>query len=491
VKKIVTSADDIRNHPNLFAVYISSFGCGPDSFITHFFRKAMSDKPYLQLELDEHSADAGLITRIEAFMDSLRHYKFKPPISSFTIASEDFKPFEKTIYIPNMCDHAIPVRASFEKYGLKAEVLDEPDNTTLDIGKKFTSGKECFPCILTTGDMIKKINGDNFNRDKTIFFMPGAGGPCRFGLYSQFHRMVLADLGYNDIPILSPNSENGYANFGLNKTDFRKTAWQGLLFVDCLIKLLHNIRPYEKNSGEAEHIYYKYLNRLDHAIVNKLSLKKLGTEAAGKFAEINVRSCKKPVVGVVGEIYLRNNRYSNNHLISNLEKLGMEVWLAPFAEWLLYTSTTYKRDSLIERNIKGILQSTSQLVIQKWHEKHILNAFGKKYDIRHDYPIGRVLDYASKYLPIDYKGEAVLSIGKSIEMVNEGASGIINAMPFNCMPGTVVSSLSKKISDDLGEVPWLNISYEGLRDSGEETRLEAFAEQVKANSKYYKEYSHS
>jgi predicted CoA-substrate-specific enzyme activase len=490
-KKILTSADYIRNHPNLFAVYISSFGCGPDSFITHFFRKAMSDKPYLQLELDEHSADAGLITRIEAFMDSLRHYKFKPPISSFTIASEDFKPFEKTIYIPNMCDHAIPVRASFEKYGLKAEVLDEPDNTTLDIGKKFTSGKECFPCILTTGDMIKKINGDNFNRDKTIFFMPGAGGPCRFGLYSQFHRMVLADLGYNDIPILSPNSENGYANFGLNKTDFRKTAWQGLLFVDCLIKLLHNIRPYEKNSGEAEHIYYKYLNRLDHAIVNKLSLKKLGTEAAGKFAEINVRSCKKPVVGVVGEIYLRNNRYSNNHLISNLEKLGMEVWLAPFAEWLLYTSTTYKRDSLIERNIKGILQSTSQLVIQKWHEKHILNAFGKKYDIRHDYPIGRVLDYASKYLPIDYKGEAVLSIGKSIEMVNEGASGIINAMPFNCMPGTVVSSLSKKISDDLGEVPWLNISYEGLRDSGEETRLEAFAEQVKANSKYYKEYSHS
>ena len=43
-----------------------------------------------------------------------------------------------------------------------------------------------------------------------------------------------------------------------------------------------------------------------------------------------------------------------------------------------------------------------------------------------------------------------------------------------------MSSLSKRISEDLGFVPWLNISYEGLRDSGEETRLEAFAEQVKA-----------
>ena len=47
-------------------------------------------------------------------------------------------------------------------------------------------------------------------------------------------------------------------------------------------------------------------------------------------------------------------------------------------------------------------------------------------------------------------------------------------------PGTAVSSLSRTVAEDLGGVPWLNISYEGLRDSGEETRLEAFAEQVRA-----------
>ena len=62
----------------------------------------------------------------------------------------------------------------------------------------------------------------------------------------------------------------------------------------------------------------------------------------------------------------------------------------------------------------------------------------------------------------------------------EGAAGVVNAMPFNCMPGTVVSALSKTVADDLGGVPWLNISYEGLRDSGEDTRLEAFADQVRS-----------
>jgi predicted nucleotide-binding protein (sugar kinase/HSP70/actin superfamily) len=93
-----------------------------------------------------------------------------------------------------------------------------------------------------------------------------------------------------------------------------------------------------------------------------------------------------------------------------------------------------------------------------------------------------VLKRASRYLAVDFKGEAILSIGKAMEMVESGASGIVNAMPFNCMPGTVVSSLSRKVAEDLGGVPWLNISYEGLRDSGEDTRLEAFADQVRSFS---------
>jgi len=47
----------------------------PDSFISHFFRDLSKGKPYLQLEIDEHSADAGAITRCEAFLDSLKHVK--------------------------------------------------------------------------------------------------------------------------------------------------------------------------------------------------------------------------------------------------------------------------------------------------------------------------------------------------------------------------------------------------------------------------------
>ncbi len=481
-KLFLTAADYIRKHPNLFAVYITSFGCGPDSFISHFFRRRMSGKPYLQLELDEHSADAGMITRCEAFIDSLRFYRHTPPVTSFSVEQDAFKPFERTVYIPNMCDHAYALRSAFERCGLKAEVLDEPDESTLEFGNKFTSGKECFPCVITTGDVIKKVRGEGFNPNKAVFFMPGANGPCRFGLYRQFHRLVLDDLGYQNVPIYSPNSQDGYEGFGLDGTKFRRIAWDGIVYVDCLIKVLHAIRPYEKNPGETEKVYYHELTRMNHAIQNDLPLTETAREAAQSFKKIERNPGRFTRVGVVGEIYLRNNRFSNNHLIEKLEKLELEVWLAGFAEWPLYTSHTYRRDSWSDRDIKGVLQSSLQIYVQQRREHEIWKAFNREFRLEEDHHVGKVMKLASEYLPLDIKGEAILSIGKAMEMVSKGVSGIVNAMPFNCMPGTIVSSLSRRVSEDLGGVPWLNMSYEGLRDSGEETRLEAFAEQVRSHA---------
>ncbi|MBK7140969.1 MAG: CoA activase [bacterium] len=481
-RRILRAAEYIRTQPNLFAIYLSSFGCGPDSFILHFFRKQMAGKPYLQLEIDEHSADAGMVTRCEAFIDSLRFHQYEPPVTSFTLSSENFKPFERTIYIPNMCDHAFVMKAAFRRFGLHAEVLDEPDQVTLECGKKFTSGKECFPCIITTGEIVKKVREKGFDRSKAVFMMPGATGPCRFGLYRQLHRIVLDDLGFHDIPLYSPNSRNGYSDFGLEKTDFRQVAWQGMVHVDCLQKMLHATRPYEMNPGEAERLYYTKLAELQKAIIDNQPLDKLAAEAAGAFARLARRPEKLPVVGLVGEIYLRNNRFSNNHLISKLESLGLEVRLATFTEWPLYTGWTYKRDAWRRRSLRDTIHGKLQYLVQENQEHRIVRHFSRVFPIIEDQSVDSVLKRASRYLSVDFKGEAILSIGKAMEMVESGASGIINAMPFNCMPGTVVSSLSRTVAEDLGKVPWLNISYEGLRDSGEETRLEAFAEQVRSFS---------
>jgi predicted nucleotide-binding protein (sugar kinase/HSP70/actin superfamily) len=53
-------------------VHLTNFGCGADSFIEHFYRHATEGKPSLVLELDEHSAVAGLLTRLEAYRTVVR-----------------------------------------------------------------------------------------------------------------------------------------------------------------------------------------------------------------------------------------------------------------------------------------------------------------------------------------------------------------------------------------------------------------------------------
>jgi predicted nucleotide-binding protein (sugar kinase/HSP70/actin superfamily) len=59
----------LSRYPNLHIIYITNFKCGPDSFLKGFIGAA-SGKPFLALQFDGHSNDAGMMTRCEAYLDS-------------------------------------------------------------------------------------------------------------------------------------------------------------------------------------------------------------------------------------------------------------------------------------------------------------------------------------------------------------------------------------------------------------------------------------
>ena len=68
-RRVLAAAMIVAEHPNLHIIYITNFKCGPDSFIKHFVKRA-SGKPFLTLQFDGHSNDAGMMTRCEAYLDS-------------------------------------------------------------------------------------------------------------------------------------------------------------------------------------------------------------------------------------------------------------------------------------------------------------------------------------------------------------------------------------------------------------------------------------
>ena len=71
--QILRTAKWVEGRPFCFGLHLTNFGCGADSFLEHFYRHIMGDKPYLILELDEHSAVAGAMTRLEAYKNVIEN----------------------------------------------------------------------------------------------------------------------------------------------------------------------------------------------------------------------------------------------------------------------------------------------------------------------------------------------------------------------------------------------------------------------------------
>lgn len=479
-QKILKAARFIKDHPHLHPVYITNFGCGPDSFIQHFFRQELGDRPFLQLELDEHSADAGAITRIEAFLDSIKNSRKRGVRKAFHISARtDVR--SKKIFIPAMSDHAYALAASFRACGVEAEVLPESDEETVRVGKGLTSGKECFPLALTMGDMVKATQRPDFDPDKSAFFMPGGKGPCRFGQYNHFHRQVLARLGLGRVPVFSPmQDETMHKQVRMLDRNFVRMTWRGGLAVDLLQKALREHRPHERHAGESDRVYRESLQELVTAIEQKRAILPVLERAYSNFSSIETLERDRPVIGIVGEIYIRSNRFGNEDIVGRIEQLGGEAWVAPVSEWLLYLTETAKTAARMSRSWTDLLRAHLTETAQHLDERRFLAAFDGSLIGLHEPKIVETLDYAAPYIHHSLEGEAVLTVGKAIDYIKKGVCGVINVMPLTCMPGTISSALLRRVRERHPDVPILTIAYDGQKDSQTMNRLEAFMHQARA-----------
>jgi predicted nucleotide-binding protein (sugar kinase/HSP70/actin superfamily) len=68
-RKIIAAARAISSNGNLDLIYLTNFKCGPDSYVKHYVSEALG-RPFLVLQFDEHSNDAGYLTRCEAYLNS-------------------------------------------------------------------------------------------------------------------------------------------------------------------------------------------------------------------------------------------------------------------------------------------------------------------------------------------------------------------------------------------------------------------------------------
>ena len=379
--------------------------------------------------------------------------------------------------------------AVFRSVGIDAAVTPESNDETLELGGLYSSGEECYPEKVTLGDFLRIIHSEDFDPDRTAFFMPSAEGPCRFGQYAPYLRQVLDELGYGDIPVISPTSRNSYDGIADHGQKVMRRMWRGLVASDILRKALLKTRPYQTEAGAAEEAYQRAIELVEAVLLDgevtgedfMRALIAALVEARELFRSVPARYVKgRPLIGVVGEIFCRLNRFSNYDAVRKIEAHGGEAWISDVTEWVWYTNWSQK--SLLKRDGKtlslGMLTAVLKNAYQRRDEHRLLKPFEEDfagYEEPHD--IYRdVLEPGWPYLPADGAlGEMVLSIGKSIYLYSRGADGIIDISPFSCMNGIVSEAVYHAVAREHDDIPIRNFYFDAT-SSNMERDLDIFME---------------
>ena len=387
----------------------------------------------------------------------------------------------RTVYVTNMSDHAIAIRGALRHHRIGCVVLPPPDAETIAIGLDLCRGRECLPCFLATGDIVRICRTGTIDPARSAFLMPAGPGPCRFGQYRVLQRIILDREGFGDIEILSPTSENSYRGFGDHPNALRLLVWEGIVAVDLLLKLRYEFRPYELEAGATDAAFQRGLASIEEAIAaggGKPVMRALD-EIAADFSTLKVdRSTLRPVVAMLGEIYVMLNAYSNQDLIRKLEASGAEVVTGTLTELLHFSDETQLDRDRLFGSWLGFLGTKAVSVYRERTERKMFDRVAHLLRQKPDTPMRELFALASPYFDPLLGTEALVTVAKVVDFAHHGVSGIVNVMPFSCMPGMVVSGLSAKMRRDLGHLPWLDVNFDGQPITNIQTRLEAFVHQV-------------
>jgi predicted nucleotide-binding protein (sugar kinase/HSP70/actin superfamily) len=381
----------------------------------------------------------------------------------------------RKLYIPPMAyGSARALAAVFRSAGIESEPTPPSNERTLELGGRYTSGDECYPEKVTLGDFLRIVEKKDFDPSKTAFFMPTASGPCRFGQYAELLENVLREVGASEVFVFAPSSRYGYDEIG--SENMERALWRSLVAADALRKMLLRSRPYEIRKGDMDAVYEESLARLCDTLEKQGAAagKRLEAIAASlsaareRFRAVPARYEKgRPLVGIVGEIFCRLNRFSNEDLARKVEEQGGESWLSDIAEWVWYTNSE-KRLRIRDEGVNvmaRLAKAKIREVVQRADEHAIYKPFEEDFiGIEEPENIEEILDHAAPYLPRrGALGEMVLSVGKTVYLHAKGADGIIDISPFSCMNGIVCEAVYPEVSKNHDEIPVRNFYFDGTQ----------------------------
>jgi len=481
----VKSATLLKKEDNIFLTYITNFSCAPDSFILHYIKWIMGQKPFMVLELDTHSADAGIDTRVEAFLDVIDGYRNKKgdieaerydngwrfvsekrSDGEFDLRVDNVQSGEKVqirenkrvkVLLANMGDISTEyIGASLRSQKVGTEVLPVATSKTVMVARAHASGKECVPSHLVLGSALEFLWSEKYRKDELyLLFVPITTGPCRTGQYYIYYENLFKDMRIDNVVIFTLSSDNSYGELG---SGFSKEMWKGIVLSDYLKDIQNSLRTTAVDKNKAiidfEKSWRKLIDVVEHRPKDIWDeLKKVASDVSKIPLKMKVADCPKVII--VGEIYVRRDDFAVGELTDLMSERGIVVKVAGISEWIHYLDFVRaygfnKRMKLRKRGTRLFSEpwiKLKKLNLEKWWkhsiEKKVLSILeptGLIPETPHDMEL--IMKYSQEnFVNLELNSEISVSTGCAAAAMEAGYSGVVNIGPFACLIGRVIEGI--------------------------------------------------
>ena len=489
--QILEVAEVAARTPGLYPVLLTSFKCGPDSFIIEYLRRILDahDKPYLILELDEHDSAVGYETRIEAAVRSFRNHQMMEArhIQSRHIQSRgrqeahdahdthDAQAYaginprylrelskEKTLVLPNWDDYALPLIASIlNGHGYRCVVMRETASS-IRRSLRWNNG-QCVPMNALVEGFADTLEAEAIAPEDALLWVPSAGFSCNIKLFAHHIQEILHSYGKGMDKARVYLGQMSYIELSPLIT---ANAYLAYMFSGLIRRIACRIRPYETEPGTTNAAVDWALSALAGAFeTDGRNKTELVREIMQRFSSISYHhEVRRPKVALFGDVYVRDNPVFNQDVIGYIERNGGEVVTMPFHEFARMTADTYFRRWLHNGKLGRLLALKPMMsalsLLERWYYRHFEAVIGEP-QVRFGEDAAQLL--APYGVSMDHEGESQDNLLKAwyVSRQHPDLALFVQLNPGFCCAGLVTEAMSHKIKETTG-VPVLSITYDGI-----------------------------
>jgi predicted nucleotide-binding protein (sugar kinase/HSP70/actin superfamily) len=451
------------------------------------------------------------------------------------------------------------IQAVFHGSGYRCENLPNPNLDAYHLGREFGNPAQCNPTYFTVGNLIRYLRGleaRGLNKqqivDDYVFFTAGSCGPCRFGMYESEYRMALENAGFEGFRVLLFSHDEGIkaqsGEPGLKFTvDFGLGMLNALNLGDVTNDILHQLRPYEMESGETDRAMaeimdilntflrerrrFEILERAPIWLRSRLVKKKWLKDKLNTLCKVRVnlygsayrdvlRQCRerigkvevdrlrvKPIVKITGEFWAQLTEGDGNfNMFAFLEGEGAHVLVDSIGSWIMYLMHQTKAN---QRYRKGLdaphprphWWNLIKLLHNEWHfrVKWLLLTLGERIlnrqytrvvkglgNVAHPQTSQEELAQLAHpfYHSLARGGEGHLEVGKNVYYTVHHLCHMVLALkPFGCMPSSQSDGVQSTVVGRFPEMIFLPIETAGEGEINAHSRVQMALGEAKAKAK--------